>query len=119
MMFSIRLGFIWFSVCPPDMRVSAGFFIQGSTVLFWRAGIGHEKCVRQGANRSDTTWYREDLQRSRAHFLVAEAAAMNKSVLPQETIGGEEEYEGVWTHPHQRRRRPRRGRDLGSLWRWR
>jgi len=33
-------------------------------------------------NRSDTAWYREDLQRSRAHFLVAEAAAMNKSVLP-------------------------------------
>ncbi|GAB3390453.1 hypothetical protein GCM10027317_44470 [Massilia agri] len=34
-------------------------------------------------NRSDTAWYREDLQRSRVHFLVVEAAAMNRSVLPQ------------------------------------
>ncbi|MCS0597363.1 hypothetical protein [Massilia agri] len=33
-------------------------------------------------NRSDTRWYREDLQRSRVHFLVVEAAAMNRSVLP-------------------------------------
>ncbi|MGI4844705.1 MAG: hypothetical protein ACRYF7_15440 [Janthinobacterium lividum] len=82
MMLNIRSRIIWFSVCPPDMRVSAGFFIQGSTDWFWRAGIGHEKCVRQGANRSDTAWYREDLQRSGAHFLVAETAAMNQSVLP-------------------------------------
>ncbi|QNA87348.1 hypothetical protein G4G28_00665 [Massilia sp. Dwa41.01b] len=44
----------------------------GSTDLFRLDGIGHEKCAVQGANRSDTAWYREDLQRRRAHFVVAE-----------------------------------------------
>lgn len=58
----------------------------GSTELFWCARSGHEKCVWQGVKRSDTAWYREDLQRSRARFLVAEAAAMNNLVLLYATI---------------------------------
>jgi hypothetical protein len=31
-MFNIKFRLIWFSVCPPDMRVSAGFFIPKETI---------------------------------------------------------------------------------------
>jgi len=45
-------------------------------------GLAMEKSGRQGANRSHTAWYGEDLQRSRTFFLQAKAAVTNKSVLP-------------------------------------
>jgi hypothetical protein len=34
----IYIRFIWFSVCPPDMRVSAGFFIPKETTGVETAG---------------------------------------------------------------------------------
>jgi len=45
-------------------------------------GLAMEKSGRQGANRSHTARYGEDLQRSRTVFLQAKTAVMNKSVLP-------------------------------------
>ena len=41
-----------------------------------------EKSGRQGANRSHTAWYGEDVQRSRTVFLQAKTAVMNNSALP-------------------------------------
>jgi hypothetical protein len=43
---------------------------------------GTKNALGKGVNRSDTARYREDLQRSGAHFLVAETVATNKSVIP-------------------------------------
>jgi len=64
-----------------DLALFASAFAWGSTDLVWRAGIGHEKCGRQGVNRSDTGVSRGFTTQQDA-FLVVETAAMNKSVLP-------------------------------------
>jgi len=47
---------------------------------------GTKNALGKGVNRSDTARYREDSQRSGAHFLVAENVAMNKSVLPWQVM---------------------------------
>ena len=42
-----------------------------------------EKSDRQGANRSHTAWYGEDLQRSRTFFLQAKAAVRINQYFPR------------------------------------